>query len=195
MIWLTGSWTMVAHDTGLDQLSMDPISPANMRSELRSRQTILRSSLPHTHRIRDHLQSRLPVTAVKYPQPSKSQMPQSAPILPNLPIMLYLTIILTLRPLKSYHFCRALGPWLLPFYLSKYSPPISKKKKTTPSKPMLFAFLSFFLPVAVLSSMPAASAGIICVSDPPNHPSWPQVSSSHLGFQTTHLLWNTPAAS
>lgn len=178
---------MVAHHTGLDQLSMDPISPADMRSELRSRQTVLRSSLPHTHRIRDHLQSRLPVTAVKYPQPSKSQMPQSAPILPNLPIMLYLTTILTLRPLKSYHFCRALGPWLLPFYLSKFSPPIiKKKKKPTPSKPMHFAFLTFFLPLAMLST-PAASAGVICVSDPPN-PSWPQFSIALTWASKQHIF-------
>lgn len=145
MIWLTGSWTMAAHHTGLDQLSMDPISTADLRSELRSRQTALRSSLPHTHRIRDHLQSSLPMTTVKCPQPSKSQMPQSAPILPNLPIMLYLTTILTLRLLKSHHFCGALGPWLLPFYLSKFSPPISKKKPLLPNHCILHFSHSFSL--------------------------------------------------
>ena len=178
---------MVAHHTGLDQLSMDPISPADMRSELRSGQTVLRSSLPHTHRIRDHLQSRLPVTAVKYPQPSKSQMPQSAPILPNLPIMLYLTTILTLRPLKSYHFCRALGPWLLPFYLSKFSLPISKKKNHS-SQTTAFCISLILSPSD--SAVHACSFSRHHLWGRPSKSSLvaPVLNSSHLGYQTTHLL-------
>lgn len=179
---------MAAHHTGLDQLSMDPISTADMRSELRSRQTALRSSLPHTHRIRDHLQSSLPVTAVKCPQPSKSQMPQSAPILPNLPIMLYLTTILTLRPLKSYHFCGALGPWLLPFCLSRFSPPISKK---TPA----FCISLIVSPSGSAVHSCSFSRHHLCVRPSKSSLSAPGLNSSHLGFQTTHLLCNTPAAS
>lgn len=116
-------------------------------------------------------------------------MLQPVPLLPDLPIMFYLTTTLTLKffppkaPLKSHLFCRALSLWLLHFILPSFLLPIRKQKHFLPNHCVLHFFHSFSL---TMLSTPVASAGIIYVFDPPNHPLGPSSqNSSHLDFQTT----------